>query len=401
MNIGHAVSEKLKAARKAVSRKSFSEAKILFAEVLQHSDMQSDIDIRLRHAYCAEQSGDYTDAVASYRQVVMSYRDCGENAAAEKLLAKIEGLEQAELEALENERAESAPEIRPIGVNVPPMERQALIQRLCQIGIPRHLGPGEMLCRVGDPPAHLWLLRSGSLRVEIQDYEEQAQMAPRDGGLMLVGEGGFFTQQRRAATVVAEDLAELVEISRDVVMVEQHADPSFAAALDALLLDYWTEPVLSRHDVFERINDIDRRRLACEFEKIEIDAGQTLIEAGEEQDAAYMLLSGCAFLMHADPTQGDDSLEDGTGAFTTSLFPADLINLGGLLQGFVSPYRVIAATPLQLLRLPRERFEPYTLRRSWIVDAIMKITRKPPHLQIQKPDESYLWYINRHVGVLI
>ncbi|HXH64798.1 MAG TPA: cyclic nucleotide-binding domain-containing protein [Mariprofundaceae bacterium] len=397
MNTGHAISEKLRAARKAVSRRAFSEAKTLFAEVLQQEDMHADVDIRLRHAYCAEQSGDYTDAVTSYRHVVTTYRNAGENAAAEKLLAKIEDLEQAKVEALEREEAEAVPEIRHIGVNTPPMERQALIRRLCQLGIPKHLAAGEMLCQVGDPPAHLWLLRSGSLLVEIEDYEEQATMTPQQGGMVLVGEGGFFTQQRRAATVIAEQDAELFEISRDVVTVEQHADPSFAAAMDVLLLDYWTEPVLARHDVFERVNDVDRHRLASEFEKIEIDAGQTLIEAGEEQDTAYMLLSGCAFLMHADPNQGDDSLEDGAGSFTTSLFPADLINLGGLLHGFVSPYRVVAATPLQLLRLPREKFEPYTLRRSWIVDAIMKITRKPASRQVMKPDESYRWFIDRGI----
>lgn len=398
MNGEHAVSEKLKAARKAAARKAFSEAKTLFAEVLQQSDMQSDIDIRLRHAYCAEQSGDYTDALASYRQAMITYRDIGEEAAAEKLLAKIEGLEQAGLEALESEKAESAPEIRPIGANAQPMERQTLIRRLCRLGIPKNLEAGEMLCQEGDPPAHMWLLRSGTLRVEVPGYEERAKMTPRADGFMLVGEGGFFTQQRRAATVIAEEASELVEISRDVVTVEQHADPSFAAAMDALLLDYWTEPVLARHEVFERINDVDRRRLAREFEKIEIDAGQTLIEPGEKQDAAYMLLAGCAFLMHADPRQGDDSLEDGSGAFTTSLFPADLINLGGLLHDFTSPYRVVAATPLQLLRLTREKFEPYTLRRSWIVDAIIKVTRKPAHLQLMKPDESYMWFIDRHIA---
>jgi len=398
MNAGYAVSDKLRAARKAVSRRAFSEAKALFAEVLQQEDMRADIDVRLRHAYCAEQTGDYTDAVASYRQVVTSYRDTGENAAAEKLLAKIQDLEQAEIDALENEKVESAPEIRPIGVNTPPMERQALIRRLCQLGIPRHLDARDMLCRAGDPPAHLWLLRSGSLRVEVEGYDEQASMEPPDGGMMLVGEGGYFTQQRRAATVVAEASSDLFEISRDVVTVEQHADPSFAAGMDALLLDYWIEPVLSRHDVFERINDVDRRRLASEFEKMEVDAGQTLIEAGEQQGAAYLLLSGCAFLMHADPAQGDDSLEDGDGSFTTSLFPADLINLGGLLHDFVSPYRVVAATPLQLLRLSRERFEPYAMRRSWIIDAIVKISRKPAHLQVMKPDESYRWFINRDIS---
>jgi CRP-like cAMP-binding protein len=400
MSAGLPVSDKLRAARKAVSRRAFSEAKNLFAEVLAQEEMQADVDIRLRHAYCAEQSGDYTDALASYQRVVTCYRDSGENAAAEKLLAKIQDLEQAKLEVLENDKAESAPEIRPIGVNTPPMERQALIRRLCQLGIPKRLGSEEMLCQDGDPPTHLWLLRSGSLRVEVEGYEEQAHMSPPDGGMMLVGEGGFFTQQRRAATVIAEQPSKLFEISRDVVTVEQHADPSFAAGMDTLLLDYWIEPVLGRHEVFERINDIDRRRLAAEFEKIEVDAGQTLIEAGDEQDAAYMMLSGCAFLMHADPSQADDSLEDGAGSFTTSLFPADLINLGGLLHGFVSPYRVVAATPLQLLRLPRDRFEPYAMRRSWIIDAIMKIAGKSPHRQVLKPDESYRWFIDRDIAVV-
>lgn len=400
MNTGHAVSEKLKAARKAVLRKSFSEARELFAEVLQHTGMQSDIDVRLRHAYCAEQSGDYTDALASYRQVVTTYRDIGETAAAEKLLARIEDLEQAGLEALQSEKNVAASEIRAIGVNVPPMERKALIRRLCQIGIPRHLEHGDMLYRAGDTPAQLWLLKSGTLNVHIEGYEDQSQLTPRQDGMMLVGEGGFFTQQRRVATVTTDGVAELVEISRDVVTIEQHADPSFTAAMDALLLDYWIEPVLSRHDIFERVNDVDRRRLAHEFEKIEIDAGQTLIEPGEEQDAAYMLLSGCGFLTHAGQGGGDTLMQD-SGEFTTSLFAGDMINMGGLLHGFASPYRVVAATPLQLLRLTRERFEPYTMRRSWIIDAIKKVARKPAHRQILKPDESYMWLVDRNVDVMI
>ncbi|MES0370641.1 MAG: cyclic nucleotide-binding domain-containing protein [Mariprofundaceae bacterium] len=386
----------LRQVRKAVAQENFQEAEELYGKILENPEMEDNLDIHLRHAYCSEKLGNIEQAIETYTAVIKIYKKSGEEGAAAALEQLIEAL-QKEPEETEGETADASsnqPEIEIPDSEIP--DDAALMERLCNMGELVTFNAGDMLCKNGDMPDHLWLLKSGELSVQLPEYEEPDIIQVKDGHLALVGEVGFFTKQRRIADVHATSVAELYIVRASDIHAQQEKDPGFSKAIDRLLIERWAEPVLTRHTVFERVNDIDRMRIMHSFKRITLGPGETLVEAGEEHDYTYMLQSGCMFFMHSKE-QPDDTTETDDGSLMSTVFPGDMIHLGGLLKGYQSDYRVVTATPVQLLRLSREEFEPFTLRRPWIIQAILRFSHRPANLQIMKPEDDYLWKADRHI----
>ncbi|MDT8377094.1 MAG: cyclic nucleotide-binding domain-containing protein [Mariprofundaceae bacterium] len=379
----------LRQARKAVSKKEYHEAEALYASIVQFPQMADDLDVRLRYAYCAEKAGNLKQAIKTYNEAVTVYHQSGEEGAAAALEKVIEVLKNrpAEEETLQQEEPEAEHEVEAL-------DDAELMRQLCEMGELISLSPGDMLCHEGDMPHTLWLMRSGSLTIHLPDYDEPDIITVKNSHLTLVGEIGFFTNQRRGADVEVAAAAELFAINSTDISRREKSDPAFRAAMERLAVERWAEPVLAHHAVFERINDIDRKRLMGAFKRISVEPGKILIEEGEEHANTYMLQSGCLFFMHTHP---DEGFETRDGSMTVSIFPGEMIHLGGLLKGYKSEYRVLTATPVRLLRLSQADFEAFTLRRPWIIQAILQFSQRPAHLQIMRPEDDYLWKADRHV----
>lgn len=379
----------LRQVRKAISQENYPEAETLYEKILQYPEMADDLDIRVRYASCTEKNGNRDQAIDAYCEVLKIYQERGEEGAAASIEKILEGL-RSKVAELQPELTEEA--------EVEALSDAELMQRLCDMGTLTTHATGEILCREGEMPDSLWLLRSGSVTVHLPEYDEPDIIESKEGRLALLGELGFFTDQRRSADLEIASEAELFEVKTADIRQQKEADPAFKAAMKRLLYERWAEPVITRHTVFERVNDIDRVRLMYAFDRVTLGPGEVLIEAGEEHPYAYMLQSGCMFFMHPKDHM-DDSADSGDGSMMTSIFPADMVHLGGLLAGYKSEYRVVTATPVKLLRLSQHAFEPFTLRRPWIIQAILQFSRRPAHLQLMKPDDDYLWKANRHVEI--
>jgi len=375
----------LREARKAASKEDYIEAELLYDQVLDFADMRNDLDIRLRMAFCAAKNGHLEKAKDAYMWVIQRYQDSGDEGAA----AALEQL----MASLAQESEESSADKVDLSQA---LSDEDLMHELCEMGELSIMHSGDVLCRTGDMPEVLWLLQKGSMTVRMPDYDEPDSIKSVDGHLTLVGELGFFTSQRRSADVIADGLVEIHAVRTTAILEREKQDVAFKSAMRKLLLERWAEPVLTRHEVFERVNDVDRMRIVHSFDRVNVGPGQTLIESGEEHPYAYLLQSGCMFFMH--PTeQPDDSVDSADGSAMTSIFPGDMIHLGGLVKGYKSQYRVVTGTPVQLLRLSLEDFEPFTYRRPWIIQAIHRFSQRPASLQVMKPDDDYLWKANRHV----
>lgn len=378
----------MREARKAISKEEYLEAEKLYEEILAFPEMADDIDIRIRYASCAEKNGNFEIASSAYDHVLESYRQSGDEAAAQALEQQLAKLEKQSVQAEVDDAIDPSIAI----------SDAELMRELCAMGELSILHPNDVLCRTGDMPDALWLLQKGTMSVLMPDYDEPDSIESKKGYLTLVGELGFFTNQRRSADVIADSIVEIYTVKADDIYARKKSDPKFRAAMRRLLLERWAEPVITRHAVFERVNDIDRMRIMHCFDRVTLGPGQTLVEAGEEHPYAYMLQSGCMFFMHS-PGQMDDSADAEDGSSMTSIFPGDMIHLGGLVPGYKSEYRVVTGTPVKLLRLSLEDFEPFTYRRPWIIQAIRRFSKRPAHLQVMKPDEDYLWKANRHVKI--
>jgi len=369
----------------------FDEAADAYRQILEQTDQQDDLDLRLRLARCLEQAGKMEEAGNIYHEIVDIYQVRGETGAAHSLKEIIERLRESDAAAsAEAEEEGEAP------AEIPELDETELIAMLRDMGIEQHADPESYICHTGDTPHALWLLAEGTVQVTLPDYDEPDVVMARDGALALLGEQGLFTHQRQPADIQAVDACTYYSIPTETIYARQKTDPAFHAAMERLLRQKWVEPVLRRHVVFERINDIDRMRLAGAFERIRLEPGEVLLHAREEHDGAYLLQSGCLFFMHDEDAPASDASES-EDALLTSVLPGDMIHLGGLLDGFRSEYRIIAATPVELLHLSRERFEPFTLRRPWIIQALVRYSRRPVHLQVLRPEDDYLWTTQRHI----
>jgi len=103
------------------------------------------------------------------------------------------------------------------------------------------------------------------------------------------------------------------------------------------------------------------------------------------------------FFLHDKDGSLDDEFEGEDGSLLSSVVPGDMVHLGGLLHSYQSQYRIVAATPVRLLRLSRDAFELFAVRRPWIIQAVLRYCRRPVHLQVLRPNDDYLWKSNRHI----
>ena len=377
----------IRKARKAVNNKAYVEACECYENILSHKGMEKHLDMMLRHAWCLEHCDKLSEACDVYLQVMQQYQDDGELAAAQSLQDNIDRLKLGE-SALADEPNESD--------DVIPLDEASLMQQLKELGEIIELCEGDVLCRSGDFSNCLWLLEKGTLSVHMLGYDNDppdSLVAKDDGHLVLVGELGLFTQVRRSATLTASNECKLWRISARQIE-GCHAD-GFQAGMERFLRQHWIYPVLSKHEIFERMNDIDRHRLCNQLEGILIHPGDILLEKGEEHGGAYLLQQGCLFCSPDGSQFGEDS--DQHFDLLSSVLPGDIVNIGGLLRNHPSSIQIVAGTPARLLHLSCEVFEEFALRRPWIIQAVLRYATRPVDAQIMRPDEGYLWKTDRQI----
>ena len=377
----------MRQARKAANKEQYEEARGLYQQVFDTGSMKDSLDIQLRLAWCHEHLGQVDEACALYQGVIKQYTDEGELGAAAALQKSVDAL------FVPVEVVEEPAEVQKVAA----LNKELLMEALQAMGTNIELLPGDMLCDVGDMPDTLWLLMLGTLTVHMPDYteDEPDKLCAKPGEFVLVGELGVFTDQRRYAAVYAEGSCRLCAIPAKSIRACK--DPAFQAGMEGVLRKHWVDPVLAQHAIFERVNEVDRLRLSQSLDVVELEPGQCLIEANKEHDGAYLLQMGCLFFLHDVDSPPDDKLDDEGGNLLTSVVPGDMIHMGGLMHDYQSPYRVVAATPVRLLHLSREAFELFSLRRPWIVQAVVHYCRRPVHLQVMRPKDDYLWKSNRHI----
>jgi len=380
--------EMLYKARKAANSGDYGAAEQGYRNLREAPQFSKDVDITLHFAYCAERTGNYAEALSAYKEALAEYRLGHDDGAAEV----VEGLIHRIHLHLAEEDAERKAVESPIPLENAPGDAEVMIS-LMRAGKSRYLSSGDTLCRQGDPSSHVWFLTEGKIEVHVPDWADTDILTGHETVPYILGELGYFTGQRRAATLVARSYVELIEVPVQDIHAMCARDSRLALGIERMFRERLVERVLSRHAIFERVNDVDRKRLAMAFKYCELGPGEVLIEPGVEHDGAYLIQSGCLLLKLPE-----DDQKGGSGAsYITSMFPGDMIHLGGLLRDYIPTYQVITATSVRLLHLDREKFEPFTLRRPWIVQDILKHGRKPPHYQVIRPDEDYLWYVNRQI----
>lgn len=382
----------LRQARVAVANHAYKDAESLYALILKQTEMKDHLDLNIRHAFCAEKIGETELALKSYQAIVVFYHELGEVEQAEQLEQRIAALYAADEAEVISDLPSAQTEIMFESGDVVGLDDETLVQELCAMGSQHSLQPHEMLCEVGDIAEHLWFINHGIIDICEADLAEKHTLEAAAGSLVLLGELGLFTKQRRIATLIAHTAVQYTAIAISKISQRRQVDAVFDNAIERLMRERWVEPVLKQHVVFERINDIDRKHLAHSFERISLNPGEVLIAEDEKHRGAYLLQSGCMFFTYHKTED-----EAGSPTLVTGIFPGDVFHLRGLLRGYQQNYRITAATAVEVLYLSREKFETFSQRRPWLIQAIVRYSHRPAHLQVMHPHDDYLWQANRDI----
>jgi len=369
-------------ARQAIRAGNFPRARKLLAELWRHPTWRSDPELIAMYAYATERTGDYTEALSAYRAMIERLRRQG---------VALEALETIDAAVGRLKAVASESEAHPEEHTVDPLrdEDTALfVEEMFADAYERRLARGEFLCRHGDVARQMWLLTHGEVDVIVPNQPVESVVGRPDRPCLL-GEIGYFTGLRRVATLAASSAVRVLELPYERIAAREREEPAFAARLDRLYRVRLLVPLLSRHEVFKRMNEVDRRKLAAMFERMDARPGQMLFAEGEDHPYAYFVQRGTLLVLGRD-ARGRETLLGG-------VHPGDIVHLGGLLEGFSPKYHMMASTPCRLLRLARARFAPFVARRPWLVKAILKFSRHAGTERVMHPDAHNLWAADRYV----
>ncbi len=375
------VQELYRQAREAMAKGNYRLARELFARLWESPTWQADHELQRLYAFACERTGDYTEALEVYRRMMESYRAAGEleeAAIAEEAMVRFREL------AAEVERDAAFRKVDLLGED----EEGEWLERLFAMGYDRRLKPGEVLCRAGDVARTMWLLLRGAVEVSVPDAPVETLQGRPDRPCLL-GELGYFTNMRRAATLTCATAVHLKELPYERLAAYERAHPEAARVLDGLYRRRILFPLLSRHEIFKRIHEPDRKRLAAMFARTQAHPGEVVVPEKSEHPYAYFVQAGVLLVL----ARGEKGHERLVGA----AHPGDIVHLGGLLRGFRSRYAVVAGSPARLLRLARERFEPLMVKRPWLIKAILQQSRMAEKPEIMHPEAHNLWAFDRYV----
>lgn len=101
----------------------------------------------------------------------------------------------------------------------------AALRRLASAGFTRRLGANQILFVRGEPSEHLYVVRSGLLRVLTTSPHGEQLVLSTVGPGEVIGELSLLDRQPRSADVVAAELSELIAVPADVARSVLESDP--------------------------------------------------------------------------------------------------------------------------------------------------------------------------------
>lgn len=314
------------------------------------------VQILRRVADLRARLGRSKEAVEAYRKVANVYAETGflvQAIAIYKILFRLDpaagdvGQKLTELYARRGltSRTEagrrSLPET-PLLSDLDPETFRQVVDRLA----PRTLAMGERLFRQGDPGDSIFVVVSGVVRIT-----RGSKVLAELGEGSFFGEGAFFTHEPRNADVVAVAPTELLEIRRSDMEDLMARYPGAASAMATFYRRRVLDGVLAFSPIFGMLPPEERKRVADEFQIIEVCAGGVVVREGDRDRALYLVKRG----RFAVTTRPD---ADGETVQLAELGPGNLFGEVALVSRTPRTATVIALEAGEVLRAEGETLDP-------------------------------------------
>jgi ATP-binding cassette subfamily B protein len=207
---------------------------------------------------------------------------------------------------------------------------------------------GDEIVREGEDADAFYLLVEGSARVvkRVSASDEVALNVLHGGDSF--GEMALLEDSTRVATVRASGHVEALRLDRAVFSALTRSNPEVRTMFEALANERALWNFLRVQSSFSKLPNEAIALLCSELERVEVPAGETIINEGEPAGPMYVIESGRARSFRADQEGKDDS-----GYFRTG----DFFGERSLFLDEPRGATVKAVTDCVLLRFPPELFQ--------------------------------------------
>ncbi len=214
----------------------------------------------------------------------------------------------------------------------------------------RALAPGEVLVEAGTEARELAVVVEGTLRVDLVTPDGTTASIAELGAGSIVGEMALLLGGRRTAAVTATTPAMVLDLSAEGFGRLLAGAPDVGLELTERATKRLRESQVASHltDLFGEIPAPILDDLRDTVEHVTVRAGQSVFDAGDPADAAYVVLAGRLRTSPADLQPASVLVEHG---------PGELVGDQALLDDAPRVATVTAVRDTALARLPRTAFD--------------------------------------------
>ncbi|HUL38526.1 MAG TPA: cyclic nucleotide-binding domain-containing protein [Thermodesulfobacteriota bacterium] len=359
------------AGQQAFSRREWKKALEYFR--LHCSQVPEDLRSQLKMAELQQRLGQNKEAVQLYQKVAEAYAQDGfllEAISIHKIILRIEPSSQhvsrrlAQLYAeKEGEKRENHPFPRiPLFSELDREEFQGLLQKVQM----KTFSPDSVICREGEEGDSLFVITRGEVAI--------SKRRPRGKDLWIrnleegdfFGEFGFFTDQRRHATVTALTESDVLEIHRGELddLIKSH--PHIKEVLQRLFRQRVLDLFIACSPLFSALTSGEREALFKRFRLHKVPEKTILFRGGDPSSSIFMIKGG-EVEIYTENRQGRRSV---LGTLKSGNFFGEI---GVLLN---RPRMAFARTmkASELLELSKKDLEAFALQHSDIRAAWKEIS---------------------------
>jgi cAMP-dependent protein kinase regulator len=284
-------------AQRALSRGEWKKA----LECFQKHCAQDPEDLRfqVKVAELLERLGQRKESVQTYRKVAEAYAQDGfllQAISINKIILRIDpSLKDINdwLAQLYTEKVQEAKPLRPLP-HIPLFselneEELQLLLRKVQVKI---FPKGSLICREGETGDSMMLVSRGEVSISKQISGDKEVWIRNLGEGDFLGEFGFFTDQKRHATVKALAECEILEITRNELKEMMKTHPRVKEVLQGLFRQRVLDLFLALSPMFSLLTPMEREEILKRFRSRRVPEGTLLFKGGDPPDSLYLIRSG-------------------------------------------------------------------------------------------------------------
>jgi CRP-like cAMP-binding protein len=222
------------------------------------------------------------------------------------------------------------------------LSRNAFVWLLERLDL-HHVEAGATITEENEFGDSLFIVASGSVRVERARPEGPPLVLNRLGPASFLGEIALLGSGVRSATVVAEEPTDVFELTRETLDQLVELYPSVKQVMHRFYRDRLFSDLCKTSPLFAAFQGEQLRDIAARFKEVEVDRGTRLQTEGKPVDALYVVFQG----------RCDVSRKvQGRRVVLTELREGDVLGVTSFLTGEPAATTVTTRCKSTVLRLP-------------------------------------------------